>query len=90
MCVDGSKSLGSCGNGDETFPQEGSIYSVRGFDGGVLLEELANPPQEYSQGLKEISFRPERFRPLVSKSVEAGMNMLRKLGERKKQQVLVE
>jgi hypothetical protein len=58
-------------SGDEV---EDYVASIR-----RALEEIVNPLQRYAEGLKEISFLPERFRPLVSKSAEAGMNVLRKL-----------
>jgi hypothetical protein len=62
VCIDGRKELDRGVYYDETFPQEGCVYTVRGLDSGVLLEEIVNEPQEYVEGLKEVSFRSERFR----------------------------
>jgi hypothetical protein len=60
-------------------PIKGSIYTVRGFvspDGecertpGMLLEEFANPPWEYKEGVFEPSFHPYHFRPLVQNKTD--------------------
>jgi hypothetical protein len=97
VCVDGSRP--QVGDYPEAFPIEGCIYTIRGFEIGrgdeigeigVVLEEIVNPPREFVQGCHELSFKPERFRPLVSKSVEAGMDVLRKLCKGKKQRAMVE
>lgn len=60
-------------------PRRGEVYTVRGFlvqdhiEGyGVYLEELLNPSIIWSdQDEKEWPFKPERFRPLVERRVEA-------------------
>ena len=60
-------------------PRKGEIYTVRGFlvqdhiEGyGVYLEELINPSIIWSdQDEKEWPFKPERFRPLVTKHQDA-------------------
>jgi hypothetical protein len=66
QCVDGSKPDGRGHCRGETFPTEGSIYTVRGFVNELpeetLLEEIINPPRQYKDGFAEVSFRTERFR----------------------------
>lgn len=69
VCVDSSR-LG--GFGDETYPVEGDIYTIRDVTCGprgaacVRLEEVVNVPRSYRTGYLEARFRLSRFRPLVS------------------------
>jgi hypothetical protein len=72
VCVDGSRPVD--GDYSETFPIEGRVYTIRGFESGLLpeeelgllLDEIVNTPRQYAEGFQEIAFRADRFRPLVS------------------------
>ena len=58
----------------ETCPVKGPVYTVRGFSEsphglvGLYLEEIVNPPHDYSRGFMEGSFDRDAFRPLIGRS----------------------
>lgn len=58
------------------FPARGRIYTIRGFlvrpdDGlGLLLEEIVNPADYYSDGYGEPAFFAYRFRPVKETNIE--------------------
>jgi hypothetical protein len=79
-------------------PETGVVYTVRAFGEAkftsandcclethpaVLLMELVNPEITWKGiGLEEQMFPADRFRPLISKSTEAGMAILREILDR--------
>lgn len=68
---------------DETIPTKGMIYTIRGFletpsGVGVYLEEIINKPKMYAQGMLEVAFRQERFRPIQKTSIEVFTAILNK------------
>ena len=64
----------------ETMPIIGAVYTVRAFDEAtdkennvypsILLNEIKNPLYLYRSGYKEVSFRKEYFRPLITKEYD--------------------
>lgn len=62
-----------------TVPQKNIVYEVRGFDPSareadfIWLVEICNPPVYGA----EPSFAATSFRPLISRSTESGMSILR-------------
>lgn len=69
VCVDASPSTPTTMSKFEAWPSQDEVYHVRdqrpqGAEGGVLLEELRNPPVYFEQvmGKLEPAFNPARFR----------------------------
>lgn len=60
-------------------PRKGSLYTIRGFNktGLVLLEEVIGKPKQFKEFYGEGGYFHWRFRPVVTKSTEAGMSILR-------------
>jgi hypothetical protein len=63
---------------NKLYPVKGSIYTIRGFhteshidDVGIYLEEVVNPPIEWSDSTAcEWPFASYRFRPVVERSTD--------------------
>jgi hypothetical protein len=77
VCIDDSPSTATTMSKFETWPKEGEVYRVRdqrpsGAEGGVLLEELRNPPVYFAQvmGKLEPAFNPARFRRMEEQKSE--------------------
>lgn len=71
VCIDASPSTPTTMSKFETWPSKDEIYRIReqrpsGAEGGVLLEEIKNPPVYFEQvmGKLEPAFSPDRFRRL--------------------------
>lgn len=92
VCVDTSKPdigkvfHGFRVSGDLDGLQDGKIYTIRGFhpvwttgEPGVYLEEIKR--RISSDDGKEVSFKASRFRPLIERSTETGMAILRKVAD---------
>lgn len=69
VCVDASHSTPTTMSKFRTWPSQDEVYRVRdqrpeGAEGGLLLEELRNPPVYFEQvmGKLEPAFNPKRFR----------------------------
>lgn len=81
VCVDASP-------GRHTFIRylkRGAIYTIRGIDTesgqyGVWLQEVILPV--IAPWKLEMSFMPTRFRPIVEKSTDTGMAVLREILDR--------
>lgn len=61
-------------------PRLNETYTIRGFsnDGEALfLEEIVNLPAKFKDGFVECSWLAFRFRPVVTKSTDTGMSILR-------------
>lgn len=76
VCVNSTR---AGGYGDEVYPVEGRVYTVRGFlplpcDHGprIWLEEIKNKKRDYFEGLYEKAFGAERFRPIVERKTDIG------------------
>ena len=68
VCIDDSPSTPTTMSKFQTWPNEGEVYRIRdqrpsGAEGGILLEELRNPPVYFEQvmGKLEPAFNPARF-----------------------------
>lgn len=64
---------------------KGQIYTIRGFSNdprdpelGVYLEEILNLHPFHGV---EINYRASRFRPVIERSTETGMAILRKVAD---------
>lgn len=88
VCVDDSPSDDPrCGPGGDwvpNYPKRGQIYTVRGISntGSIVLDEIMNPIREFLGGDAEAHWKPHRFRPLVEKSTDTGMAILREILDR--------
>lgn len=86
VCVDDNF---SGGYGDEIAPKKGEIYTIRwlGYDEDSVcrLVEIRNKRRPYVVNgtitVSENAFFTRRFRPVVEKSNDAGMAILKKLLE---------
>ena len=76
---------------------KGQIYTIRGFDNfcvdalGIHLEEviLPNYPKDSLWPDQEMCYRASRFRPVITKSTDAGMAILKKIAaDQSKKQVV--
>lgn len=69
-------------------PQENQVYTVRGFDHvgddeGIWLSEIVNPVTKWINAEPcEQAFHVTYFRPLVEKSTDTGMAILREILDR--------
>lgn len=61
----------------EAFPTINAHYTIRNIDedGGVQLCELVNPVARYRQGVREISFHPDRFASIKPESIQIFRDM---------------
>jgi len=82
------------GYGDETLPQKGGTYTIRGIvdrpghpncETGLLLEEISNRVRGYQiVGVSEPSFSASCFRPVIERKTDIGFahEILRKVTTR--------
>lgn len=92
ICVDAKFPDPNGGYGDEVLPENRCAYTIRDIGihpdpayqefASVLLEEIVNKARPYTNTDRivrtfEPRFRATRFRPLVTKSTETGMSILR-------------
>lgn len=95
VCVDDSFESGEWDVGRPNLPRANTVYTVRAtfietWSGcapspALLLEEVINPVIGWSVGLpthREIGFSSHRFRPVVEKSTDTGMAILKEILER--------
>lgn len=97
VCVE-TWNLNGEGHGHEIGPVKGVIYTIKEIGVGlsprcpdttaVRLIEIVNPAVAYREGVYEPSFKATRFRPLVIKSTETGMAILRRALEPKQMEVV--
>ena len=79
VCVD----VTGLAPGPWKYPKKGGIYTVDGYGPhwsgrcGVILREIQNNFDGVMQ-----PFKPHRFRPLINKSTETGMAILREILDR--------
>lgn len=81
-CVNGEPASEG-GYGDETYPQKGSIYTIRDIYTcrvwgitKVRLHELVQEARRYSDGIYEPGFGADRFRPLSESRLAIFRQML--------------
>ncbi|QIG69843.1 hypothetical protein F67_I3_11_017 [Rhizobium phage RHph_I3_11] len=71
---------------EERLPVVGEVYTIRevlpsiypSSPFAVRLEEIRNPIMMYSNGVSEVKFGSEKFRPLVSKPLPESLTCLLK------------
>lgn len=71
----------------EKVPEVGKVYTIRNvrkFENGIglHLREIANSVHRYQDGTYEAFFHKEFFRPVVEKSTDTGMAILREILDR--------
>lgn len=59
----------------EIFPQFGVVYTVRACEWNngeqfIWLAEIINQPAEYEEGLSELNFFADEFRPVVERKTD--------------------
>lgn len=67
------RAIAGTGKAHEVWPVVGGVYTIRGVvidaDGcGLHLEEIVNKVDIYSDGVGEVDFKVERFRPIISQA----------------------
>lgn len=101
VCVDGNWKSPTC-PGQENRPIKGGHYTIReiyqecfqqdGWAAALLLYEISNDARDWkSLGFHEAGFSADRFRPLIERSTDTGMAILRKVADdASKKRVLVD
>lgn len=75
VCIDGARHTDRPDVPGEIMPTKGIIYTVRDVTKyarvGIRLVELVNEPRRYAEGVLEVSFGLNRFRPVNTQIIDA-------------------